>query len=1577
MKKILTFLLLVFSLGTVTVMAAPIGYNGPASRTKDMYKDAPVQIIHETANLSAQENIGELGLTTVGPGGGKPVISYHAKIVEDAALGQNVLELFTKNEDGTGGGRFSNTKTGVISDALAADDASTGNHTALHLKFNAANPKMMQFYVQGFLKEGGKGSTVGIGNIIQVKWVSGQGTSFYFGSAETTAVIAPKKWDGFVLNTWYDLVVVFEDLGAKDKDKVTYYLDGVKMHEHEGLNVNFNKNIQDIQIGIQGNNTDTSTLKIAHLYGETWNPIASVEAGSVTSIVGGQTAPLLDVVNPIGSDATKQASLAEHVKVEIAAEHQDKLKYNSVTKMFEAQAVAETATVPVTVTSSADPAVTATLNVEVTAGIKDVVFPIGYNGPETRFRDMYNEAEVQELFISDNLPAGNSGINKLGLTTVNPSTTGSGVEYHAKIVEDASLNQNVLELFTKIPSESGSRWTQTKTGIIADALPVDSTSTGNHTAIHFKFNSANPKAMQFYVQAYIRDGGKVNGSNKNIGNLFQCKWEGAENFYFGNKDNAVLIEAKLWAEFTRNTWHELVIVLLDLGDATEDQIVYYMNGIEMHRHTGLAFNFNKNVSDLMIGLQGNNKDTNTLKIAHLYGETWNPIVSIAPSVQSEIKSGQSAPLFNIVKPVGEDADHKATLADYVKVEIPETHADKLTYNATTRRFEALAVAADTVVPVTVTSSVDPTVTKVINVTVKTAVVMPAEVAQKVILENYKMTVGETFQLDNLFEVLPEAAANKDLTFTVTGTSVQLLEGNVLKAVSKGTATLTATSDADPEVKKEVTVVVNDGEFTALNQFQLETKWAVADPAVVKDGYSARGYGSKAFGSIEVVADPVFGNVVKIISAGEANNAGGAYLRGLFDKTLLTPNKDYVIRAYVKYDGSAIGSPRVDLKNNLVNSREALIADIKVEERFNLSALNGNNWVLVEIPVDKSLNLDTEAGGHAFSIELVTYNTKEGIDIYIAHPQLVQLDTVRFVDFTLADTELTMLPNGTHTVAVEAVVPSAYEIPADGLTITSDAPAIVKVEGKVLTALAHGSANITVSHGGKEKIIAVTVINPMTKVAVDKATLEVVTGALGEVSVTITPAESNDTLLVENSAPTIVTAAYNEETGKLNVTALKDGTATITLKAKSNPAVSTQVVVTVTKVEATGIALADEDLNPVTDSLVLQKDSEKTLFVTIVPANATDKIYTVESLNTALVTVNKVDELKFEVTGVAGGVATVKVTSGNIVKEIAVTVKEDLDLTTINAKITAAEAKLEGVVKETTLGEASTYATGTKHADKVKVEALEAKITAAKALRNTANTQAEINTMATELDTMTTQLTVVVGTKAALDYSELQTLITAAQTVLNSAETIDDITATAADILLDKKVVLTAEATRLSQAIATAEGQVNNLNSDTELATAIADLTAAKTRFEGKIIVGTKPLATETALNDELTRLEATIVNLFAKTADTDLNKEYESSLFMDAADVERIKAAVAAIKVKMQGDLTADEIQEIYDEIIGLRTEIAAKAVHGNLDITEKQGAKRLSPIAIVGFVLLGVIIVGFAGFAIFRQVKVKKSKEK
>lgn len=197
--------------------------------------------------------------------------------------------------------------------------------------------------------------------------------------------------------------------------------------------------------------------------------------------------------------------------------------------------------------------------------------------------------------------------------------------------------------------------------------------------------------------------------------------------------------------------------------------------------------------------------------------------------------------------------------------------------------------------------------------------------------------------------------------------------------------------------------------------------------------------------------------------------------------------------------------------------------------------------------------------------------------------------------------------------------------------TSDASIATVADGKV-TAVKEGQATITAKAGDKSATCVVTVTKAevaVTDITVDPTTLEMVEGNEATITATVTPADATNPSVSWSSSDESVATV---DGGK--VTAVKEGTATITAKAGDK---SATCAVTVAKkvIAVTGITLDKPTLS-------LTEGQEAQLTATVTPDNATDKTVTWSSDKTSVATVDS----NGKVTAKGGGEATITAKAGD-------------------------------------------------------------------------------------------------------------------------------------------------------------------------------------------------------------------------------------------------------------------------------------------------------------------------------------------
>ena len=240
--------------------------------------------------------------------------------------------------------------------------------------------------------------------------------------------------------------------------------------------------------------------------------------------------------------------------------------------------------------------------------------------------------------------------------------------------------------------------------------------------------------------------------------------------------------------------------------------------------------------------------------------------------------------------------------------------------------------------------------------------------------------------------------------------------------------------------------------------------------------------------------------------------------------------------------------------------------------------------------------------------------------------------------TLSITELSMTEGDTTTLTA-TIAPENATDKSVTWTSSDEAVATVSADG-VVTAVKAGTATITVaSSNGKTATCKVTVaakIIEVTGITLSKTELSMTEGDTESLTATIAPENATDKSVTWTSSDEAVATVSADGV----VTAVKAGTATITVASSNGKTATCKVTVAAKIIEVTGITLSNTNIN-------LTEGETATITATITPENATDKSVKWTSSEESVATVSS--DGKVTAVGCGTAVITVSSTDGSGVK----------------------------------------------------------------------------------------------------------------------------------------------------------------------------------------------------------------------------------------------------------------------------------------------------------------------------------------
>ena len=234
-----------------------------------------------------------------------------------------------------------------------------------------------------------------------------------------------------------------------------------------------------------------------------------------------------------------------------------------------------------------------------------------------------------------------------------------------------------------------------------------------------------------------------------------------------------------------------------------------------------------------------------------------------------------------------------------------------------------------------------------------------------------------------------------------------------------------------------------------------------------------------------------------------------------------------------------------------------------------------------------------------------------------------------------------LVEGEYTVLVATVSPS--DATDKDVEWSSSRPAVASVDGNgTVRALAEGETVVTASAGGKSATCTVTVskkVIEVTSVTLSQETADMIIGEKVQLKATVLPSDATDRTVTWASSRQSVATVSDDGL----VTALAEGTATITASAGSKSATCT-VTVSKENVPVTSVTLDRS-------SVIMEEGQYMTLVATVSPADATDKTVKWKSSSPAVASVDENGTIR----ALAEGVTVVTASAGGYSATCAVTV----------------------------------------------------------------------------------------------------------------------------------------------------------------------------------------------------------------------------------------------------------------------------------------------------------------------------------
>ncbi len=493
----------------------------------------------------------------------------------------------------------------------------------------------------------------------------------------------------------------------------------------------------------------------------------------------------------------------------------------------------------------------------------------------------------------------------------------------------------------------------------------------------------------------------------------------------------------------------------------------------------------------------------------------------------------------------------------------------------------------------------------VTITVENPTVHVAEITLNKITA--KLEAGDTVSLTAT--VKPDNATNKEAIWSSDNEDVAIVDNGKVTAVAEGTAniTVTATDGSGIAASCKVTVtkkVVYVTEVTiSETSVSLEAGQSTKLSATVAPEDASNKSVTWSSNDKTVASVDSEGNVTTYKAGTVTITATAADGSGKSASCKLTVTPKVVMVSEITVDKTSM-----DLKEGDSSTITATVAPSTATNK-ELKWTSSDTSVAT---VDANGKVTAIKAGKA----IITATAKDGSGVEAECKVTVAKKVIYATEVTISKTVLSIKEG--ETAALNAkVAPDNATNKSVNWSSSDKSVATVDASGNI-TALKAGTVTITATAAdgsGKSASCKVTVkpaVVTVSKITIDSASVSLEEGATATIKAIVTPSNAtNATLTWTSSDPSVVSV---DASGK--VTALKEGTATITIAANDGSGKKAECKITVAKkvVYATDVTISNT-------SLSLEEGETAALTVTVAPDNATNKSVNWSSNDTSVATVD--------------------------------------------------------------------------------------------------------------------------------------------------------------------------------------------------------------------------------------------------------------------------------------------------------------------------------------------------------------------